>query len=160
MKLPGKIALITTGLGMLSLAVVATKGVLAQSAPSTPVDSAVVSAVTPSATMMPAPMPMMMGHHQEKLDATAKLLGITTTQLQTELQSGQEFYQIAAAHGVTYDKLKANREAQFKARLDDMVKVGYITKDESATMLQQYQTQSQTMPLGGMMGFSHHGGEF
>jgi len=94
--------------------------------------------------------------HQERLTEMAALLGIPPDQLQTELNSGKEFYQIAAEHGVTYDKLVANRDAAYQAKLDDMVKVGFMTQDEANTMYQQYQTKAQQMPMFGM-GFGHHG---
>jgi len=100
------------------------------------------------------------GRHGKNLDEMATLLGLTTAQLQTELNGGKEFYQIAAEHGVTYDKLQANRTERHKARLDDMVKVGFLTQAQADTMLKNYQDQAATMPMMGMGmggGFGGHG---
>lgn len=46
-------------------------------------------------------------------------------------------------------------DTQVKARLDDMVKVGWLTQAEADSMYQQYQTQLQQTPMAGMMGFGH-----
>ncbi len=123
-----------------------------------PTASTTANITTPSATTPEV------DRHQQRLDAMANLLGITSSQLQTELESGKQFYQIAAEHGITYDKLKADKDTRVKARLDDMVKVGYLTQAEADAAYQQYQTQAQQTPLGGTMGFGHgfhmHGSGF
>ncbi len=155
MNLSAKVALVLAGAGLATAGAFATKSVLAETSP---VDSQ-VSVATTTATP-PVGMPIA-GKHQERFDEMAALLGMTSTELQTELASGKEFYQIAAAHGVTYDKLKSNAEAKHKARLDDMVKVGFLTQDQADAMLKQYQDNSQNMPMFGMgMGMErgfHHG---
>lgn len=146
------------GIGLTALALTATTMVHAQSATGdveVPA-SAVVTDDTTIPTTTSTTTPTIPDHEQRRLNEMASLLGMTPTDLQNALQSGKPFYQIAAEHGVTYDKLQAQRETQFKARLDDMVKVGYLTQAEANTMLQQYQTQAQQMPMGGM-GFGHHG---
>ncbi len=88
----------------------------------------------------------------------AEILGMSTTELQTALDSGQEFYQIAAAKGVTYASLSAKQLAAYTAKLADMVKVGYLTQAESDTFLAQYKSQAALSPEGMPgMGFGHHG---
>lgn len=91
------------------------------------------------------------GKHQAKLDETAKLFGMSVDDLQKELKSGKQFYQIAAEHGVTYDKLKADRLAEIKTKLDDMVKVGFMTQTEADQIYQQQESQ----PMMGGFGFGH-----
>lgn len=90
-------------------------------------------------------------HHGDKPDEAAKLFGITTDDLRKELQSGKPFYQIAAEHGVTYDKLREQRKVDLKTRLDDMVKVGFMTQAQADEIL----NKADEAP---MLGFGHHGG--
>lgn len=156
MNLSGKIALVLAGAGLATVGVMATRSVLAETSS---VDSQVSVATTSSPTTT---MPMA-GHHQQKFEDMAKLLGMTVDELKSELASGKEFYQIAAARGVTYDKLKSDAETKVKARLDDMVKVGFLTQDEADAMLKQFQTNAEQKPMFGMgmgMGMGrgfHHG---
>lgn len=93
--------------------------------------------------------------HQQKTEAFAKLLGITSDQLQTELNSGKPLYQIEAEHGLTYDKLVQQREQDFQAKLNGMVKVGYLTQDEANSFMEQFKQNEQHMPFG--FGLGRHG---
>ncbi|MFH1171279.1 MAG: hypothetical protein V1778_01945 [bacterium] len=142
------------------LSIAATRMVHAQPSETTPVDSEIAvpassTMVIPTATTTTPTQPS--DRKQKRLDDLAALLGISSAQLQTELQSGKPFYQVAAEHGVTYDKLKTQQDANAKTQLDNMVKVGYLTQDEANTMLQHYQTQQQTMPMGMLGGHGFHG---
>lgn len=96
------------------------------------VDTA-VTATTTTSTGTTAPMPMFGrgGHHAERLTEQAEKFGMTVAELQTAIESGKPMYQIAAEHGYTYAKAQADRLAEFKTRLDDMVKVKYMTQAEA-----------------------------
>ncbi len=159
MKQSKSIALLSIGAGLIALGIWAATAARAATTSSNVDQPLSTTSVAAAGTSIPSTT--RLGHHGQRLKETAKLLGLTTDQLQTELQSGQEFYQIAAARGVTYDKLKANAESQFKTRLDDMVKVGFLTKDEASAMLKQYQDNAAQMPIPGLMGpgggFRGHG---
>lgn len=101
-----------------------------------------------------------MGKHQAKLDEMAKLLNMSADDLQKELQSGKAFYQIAAEHGVTYDKLNADRLSELKTKLDDMVKVGFMTQSEADQIYQQAQEEPMMFGFGrGMFGRGMHWGK-
>lgn len=91
------------------------------------------------------------GKHQAKLDEMTKLLNMSTADLQKELDSGKQFYQIAAEHGVTYDKLNADRLSELKTKLDEMVKVGFMTQSEADQIYQQQESQ----PMMDGFGFGH-----
>lgn len=96
---------------------------------------------------------------QERLDTLAQSFGMTSAQLRTELNSGKPLYQIAVAHGQTYDTLLQKKENDYKATLDDMVKVGYLTQDQANTFLQQFKDNEKNLgPLGPLEGHGHHGG--
>lgn len=82
----------------------------------------------------------------------ATSFGMTATELQTALESGKPMYQIAAEHGVTYAKQKATQLTELKTKLDDMVKVGYMTQAEADSAY----ANAQTNPLMGLgMGGPH-----
>lgn len=138
MQRPTKIALLAAGLGLATVGAVAT----------TTVRAASTSADTTTATTTAAmPAPPSGGHGEQHLADLAKLFSMSTSDLQTALQSGKELYQIAAEHGVTYDQVKANAESQYKTKLDDMVKVGYLTQSEADTFLKNWQTTAASSPM-------------
>ncbi len=72
---------------------------------------------------------------------TAKLTGLSTTEVISALQSGQTFAQIAAAHDVSKEKLVAAVVAERKAVLDAKVKDGTLTQEQADAMLTQIQTR-------------------
>ncbi|MBI5467435.1 MAG: hypothetical protein HY975_04465 [Candidatus Kerfeldbacteria bacterium] len=142
MKHAGKIAVIAAGIGLASLGLIGTSMVRAETTTNT-------STTTTATTMA--------DRHQAHFADLAEQLGVTTDQLQTEMDSGKEFYQIAAAHGVTYAELKASRETDMKARLADMVKVGFLTQAEADSQLKLYQERAdEGLFLGGPMGGGKH----
>jgi len=94
------------------------------------------------------------GRHGAMLEDRAERLGITTDELQSEIESGKSWYQIAAEHGLTYAEEKADRLADVKSRLDDMVKVGYMTQAEADAAYGQAENSAM---IGGGLGFGPHG---
>ncbi len=136
MKRSTKLALLSAGLGIASVGAVATTAVRAATS-----TTSTTSTTTPTTNDSSPPS------RGQNLTEEAKLLGITTSQLQSELNAGKQFYQIAAEHGVTYDKLKASAQATYQAKLNDMVKVGYLTQTEANTFLQQWINNAATSPL-------------
>lgn len=95
------------------------------------VDTAVPATATDTSTATPATMPGRGFHHAERLADMATKFGMTTAELQTAIDSGKPMYHIAAEHGYTFAKEQADRLSQMKTRLDDMVKVGYMTQAEA-----------------------------
>lgn len=74
---------------------------------------------------------------QTMLDAKAKVMNMTATQLETELQAGKTIADVAASKNVTLDQLKtATLDAQ-KAKLDAMVKSGTITQAQADARVAQ-----------------------
>ena len=69
-------------------------------------------------------------------DALAQFLGITTDQLDTELQATDAtLASVAQAHGKTTDELKAYLTSQAKSHLDEEVAEGDITQSEADARL-------------------------
>jgi hypothetical protein len=64
-------------------------------------------------------------------EATAKVIGITVDQLRTAREAGQTLTQIAAAHGVSKDKLITGLVAAAKTELAADVKAGQLTQAQA-----------------------------
>jgi hypothetical protein len=100
------------------------------------------------------------GHGFPHLDAAAAYLGLSTTQLQTQLQSGKTLADVAKAQGKTVDGLVTALVADEKKELDAAVKAGQLTQAQADQLLagakQRFTDMvNGTMPDGGPGG--HHG---
>jgi hypothetical protein len=88
--------------------------------------------------------------------ALASWLGITPEQLRTELHegTGKSLVQVAQAHGKTRDALFTFLTDQVKARLDQDVAAGRLTRQQTDEMLARFQQNvgqmvDQVHPVGG-----------
>ncbi|MBI3956628.1 MAG: hypothetical protein HY340_01425 [Candidatus Kerfeldbacteria bacterium] len=135
----------------------ATLGVVRASSIDSEIATPVATVVTADETSSTAAAPMLGRgmHHLQQLEEQAKLFRMTTDDLIAAIESGKPMYQIAAEHGVTYTAIKEQRLAEFRTRLDDMVKVGYMTQAQADEVFQQMQTQ----PMLGL-DVGHHGGRW
>lgn len=70
------------------------------------------------------------------LDNMANILGITSEQLKTELESGKKMQDILREHGLTMEQFKQKMQEQRKAEIDRYVAEGKITREEADRMLQ------------------------
>jgi transposase-like protein len=68
----------------------------------------------------------------------ASAIGITPDQLRTEMQGGKTLAQVAQAHGISRDDLKAKLTAAQKARLDQAVANGRMTADQETQILSRF----------------------
>jgi len=98
------------------------------------------------------------GHGFPHLDAAAAYLGLSATELQTQLQSGKTLAEIAKAQGKTVDTLVAALVADEKKELDAAVAAGRLTQAQSDQLLANAKQRftdfvNGTMPEGG----PHHG---
>jgi len=73
--------------------------------------------------------------HGPSLDAAAKYLGITETQLRTDLENGKSLADVAKAHGKTAGGLVDSVVAEAKTNVDAAVKAGRLTQAQSNEML-------------------------
>jgi len=71
----------------------------------------------------------------------ADLLGMTASEIQAERQAGKSLVEIAAAKGVSEDKLVAEIIADRQAQLDARVKAGTLSEEQEQLMLERMQTQ-------------------
>jgi hypothetical protein len=79
------------------------------------------------------------------MQAAAKYIGITPTELATARQDGKSLAQIATANGKTVAGLEAAMTSAFKANLDAAVKAGRITQAQADQMLAAFKANLDTM---------------
>jgi lipoate-protein ligase A len=99
--------------------------------------------------------------HGPKLEAAAKVLGMTTEELKTELAT-KSLADVAAAKGVDITKVTDALVAEFKAHLDEEVASGEHTQAEADAILAAFTTRVADMvnnvrPAGGPEGRGHGG---
>lgn len=74
-----------------------------------------------------------------ELDEVAKALGITTAQLQQDLQSGKTVQQLASAQGMDENAFRSKLASVTKADLDQQVRSGTITQNQENAIVQRIQ---------------------
>jgi polyhydroxyalkanoate synthesis regulator phasin len=95
-----------------------------------------------------------------ELDAAATYLGMTESDLRTQLESGKSLAQIAKDKGKSVDGLVQALYDAAKKQLDDLVSAGKLTKDEETNILSDLKQRltdhvNDTHPVG--PGFGHFG---
>jgi hypothetical protein len=70
-----------------------------------------------------------------RLEAAAGYIGITETQLRTELEGGKSLAQVAKDHNKSVDGLVNALVADAKGKLDDAVSAGRLTKAQETELL-------------------------
>lgn len=89
--------------------------------------------------------PFFGGARINTLDEVAKALGITTAQLQQDLQSGKTVQELASAQGMDEAAFRSKLASVTKADLDQQVKSGNLTQNQENAILQRI--QNGTPPL-------------
>lgn len=118
-------------------------------------DTAITTAPAVTTPIVTTSPPIEGERHGQRLADMAAKFNMTEVDLQMALDAGTPMYQIAAEHGVTYATEQAQRLADLKTRLDDMVRVKYMTQAEADAAYQS----AQANPMVGMgMGRGGRGG--
>ena len=102
----------------------------------TAVDPAAPTSATPSVTKADRPSP---------LATASKVLGITETELKTELEAGKSVADVAKAKNIDLATVKAALLAEAKAHIDDEVAAGKHTAAEGAAKLAEVTSRIDTM---------------
>jgi hypothetical protein len=89
------------------------------------------------------------GARFNELNEVAKALGITTAQLQQDLQSGKTVQQLASAQGMDETAFRTRLASVTKADLDQQVKSGTITQNQENAILQRIQNGPVPLWNGG-----------
>ncbi len=71
-----------------------------------------------------------------QLDDVANILGITSEELKTELESGKNIQDILSGHGLTVEEFKQKMQEQREAQIARDVAEGKITQEQADKMLQ------------------------
>lgn len=125
-------------------------------APSTGVTPAPTAPTTPSVVKADRPSP---------LATVSKVLGITETELKTELEAGKSISDVAKAKNIDLATVKAALLAEAKAHIDAEVAAGKHTAAEGATKLAEMTSRIDTMlttvglPARGSQGMGGHKGK-
>lgn len=80
-----------------------------------------------------------------ELRAVAQRLGITGQELVQELRGGQSLAQVAAAHNVSRDQLKATMHDAFKGELDRAVIADRMTQEQADKALAAFDARLDTL---------------
>ena len=80
-----------------------------------------------------------------ELQAVAKQLGITEKQLVQEMRGGKSLAQVAQAHNVTRDQLKATMHDTFKGELDKKVAANKLTQEQATAALAKFDARLDTI---------------
>ena len=92
------------------------------------------------------------------LDAAASYLGLTETQLRTQLESGKTLGEIAKAQGKTVDGLVDALVTDAKQKLDDAVTAGKLTKDQEQQVLSDLKQRYEDLANGKLPSFDNRPG--
>jgi len=74
--------------------------------------------------------------YTQMLEARAQILGVTTEELQKELDAGKSFGDIAKEKGLTSEELHQKMLAAKKTHLENLVKAGILTQEQLETQVQ------------------------
>lgn len=91
---------------------------------------------------------------EERLKDQAEILGMTTEELQTALDAGQKFHEIAESKGITQEQMHEKMQSKMKERLSELVAAGTITQEQMDKHLEHMANK----PEG--KGFGPHGPRF
>ena len=93
------------------------------------------------------------------LDAAAQALGMTSSDLMTELQSGKTLADVAQAKGVSQDAVKQAIVNAEKAEIDAAVTAGRLTADQATQMKAQLDQRAASLDLNSLLrGHGFEGG--
>ncbi len=120
------------------------------------------SSATPAAPTTPS---VVKADRPSPLATVSKVLGITETELKTELEAGKSISDVAKAKNIDLATVKAALLAEAKAHIDAEVAAGKHTAAEGATKLAEVTSRIDTMlttaglPARGPQGMGGHKGK-
>lgn len=97
----------------------------------------------------------MQNRHEKKQEETenrlihqAEILGISVEELETELQAGKKFQELAEEAGLSKEYIQERIEEQIKIHLDSLVANGEITQEQADDRLEKMQNRHEQMANG------------
>src|SRR5256884_8490753 len=94
------------------------------------------------------------------LDAAASYLGLSESQLRSQLESGKTLAQVAKAQGKSVDGLVAALKADLKQHLDEAVSDGRLTKAQADRILSNADSRLKALVDGKLPGLTVGPGRF
>ncbi len=122
-------------------------------------------AAAPSTSATPAAPSVMKADRPSPLATVSKVLGITETELKTELEAGKSVADVAKAKNIDLATVKSALLAEAKAHIDAEVAAGKHTAAEGVTKLAEVTSRIDTMlttaglPARGPQGMGGHKGK-
>lgn len=123
------------------------------------------TSATPATPAAPTTPSVVKTDRPSPLATVSKVLGITETELKTELEAGKSISDVAKAKNIDLATVKAALLAEAKAHIDAEVAAGKHTAAEGATKLAEVTTRIDTMlttaglPARGPQGMGGHKGK-
>jgi hypothetical protein len=123
------------------------------------------SSATPAAPTTPTTPSVVKADRPSPLATVAKVLGITETELKTELEAGKSISDVAKAKNIDIATVKTALLAEAKAHIDAEVAAGKHTAAEGVTKLAEVTSRIDTMlttaglPARGPQGMGGHKGK-
>jgi polyhydroxyalkanoate synthesis regulator phasin len=93
----------------------------------------------------------------QMMDAAAAALGMSVDDLTTQLKDGKSLADVAAAQGISTDKLTSDLLGQVKTQLDSLVSSGKLTQERADSMYTQTEDNIDQI-ISGQQGFLGRGG--
>ncbi len=127
--------------------------------------AAVTTPAVPSSSATPAAPSVMKADRPSPLATVSKVLGITETELKTELEAGKSIADVAKAKNIDLATVKSALLAEAKAHIDAEVAAGKHTAAEGVTKLAEVTSRIDTMlttaglPARGPQGMGGHEGK-
>lgn len=85
---------------------------------------------------------------EQMLKDQAEILGMTTTELQTAIDAGQRFPEIAESKGITQAQLQEKMQAKMKTHLSELVAAGTITQAQMDEHLERMANKQEGKGFG------------
>jgi len=97
--------------------------------------------------------------HDAMIESFADALGLTASQLETHLESGETMWQVAEAEGISWKEFSVIMQDARSAALDQAVEDGTITQEQADFMNSRGQTRGYARGIGGCMGSEYSAGQ-
>ena len=94
-------------------------------------------------------------YHDFMIESFAEGLGLTASQLEARLESGETMWQIAEAEGVSWEEFSSIMQTAREDALDKAVEDGTITKEQADFMKSRGQAGGYGRGYNGCMGYEY-----
>ena len=97
--------------------------------------------------------------HDALIESFADVLGLTASQLESRLESGETMWQVAEAEGISWEEFSVIMQDARSAALDQAVEDGTITQEQADFMNSRGQARGYARGKGGCMGSEYGAGQ-